>query len=231
MPGAVSIVDVDHRHPRRAGVEHGQQRRQAVEGRPVAHRGGHGDDGRGDEPGDHRGQRAVHARDDDDRRRPLEQLAAGEDPLQPGDPHVDEQLHAAAQVTGGEPGLPGDRDVGGAGAGDDDEPAPRSGGLARPGQQTGPLVPAGPGQHRRHGLGARCVHAGEQGRPPVGAPAQRRRYGDQLLHRLALPVDGLGDAAADRAPGVELGDAGQPVDGPAVGRGLSHDAPRPRAAG
>ena len=48
------------------------------------------------------------------------------------------------------------------------------------------------------------VHAGEQGRPPVGAPAQRRRYGDHLLHRLVLPVDGLGDVAADRAPGVEL---------------------------
>ena len=70
VAGAVAVVDVDHRHPRCAGVEHGQQRGEAAERGAVADRGGQRDHRHADQAGHHAGQRAVHAGRDHHRPRP-----------------------------------------------------------------------------------------------------------------------------------------------------------------
>ena len=75
--GAEAVVDVDDADAAGAGVEHREQRGDAAEVRAVAHARGHGDDGHVDEPGDERGQRALHAGDGDDHARVAQQRRCG----------------------------------------------------------------------------------------------------------------------------------------------------------
>src|SRR5919202_163284 len=75
---AEAVVYVDDRDVRGAGVEHAQKRRDAAERRAVADARRHGDDGRGDEYADDRGERALHAGRDDDDAETAQALALGE---------------------------------------------------------------------------------------------------------------------------------------------------------
>src|SRR5437763_11841119 len=59
---AEAVVYVDDRDVRGAGVEHAEQRRHAAETGAVADAGRHGDDGRGHQPADDRGERTLHPR-------------------------------------------------------------------------------------------------------------------------------------------------------------------------
>src|SRR5437763_11574812 len=57
-----AVVYVDDRDVRGAGVEHAEQRRHAAETGAVTDAGRHGDDGRGHQPADDRGERTLHPR-------------------------------------------------------------------------------------------------------------------------------------------------------------------------
>ena len=121
--GAETVVDVDHRHPGGAGVEHAEQRGEAAEGRAVTDRGRHGDHRHVDQPADHRGQRPLHAGDDDDHRRLAQLLAVGQQAVQAGDADVGElDRRGSAEDAGGHRRLAGHRQVGGAGADHRDRP-------------------------------------------------------------------------------------------------------------
>ena len=44
IAGAEAIVNIDHRYPSCAAIEHGQQRRQTMEVSPIPYTGGHRND-------------------------------------------------------------------------------------------------------------------------------------------------------------------------------------------
>ena len=87
-PGAVAVVDVDHGHPGRAGVEHRQQRGQPAEGRAVPDAVGTATSGTPVRPPTTDGQRALHAGDDDEAVGGGEPVADVEQPVQAGDADV-----------------------------------------------------------------------------------------------------------------------------------------------
>ena len=73
---AEAVVDVDDAHAGRAGVEHREQRGEPAEARAVADAGRHRHHRRADQPADDRGQRALHAGDDDEAVGAVERPAA-----------------------------------------------------------------------------------------------------------------------------------------------------------
>jgi hypothetical protein len=126
--------------------------------------------------------------------------------VQPGDAHVHDEPGPAAEVRGGEFGLPGDRPVGCARRDHDDQAAHRPGNRRRPGEQPGLRVVEGVAEFGQHGLGVRRAGPGEQRRcGRSGLRTQGAGDGTDLLRVLALAVDRLGIAAAADPVVVEVG--------------------------
>ena len=91
MACPVTIVDVDDSNAGRARVQHRQQRRNPAERRAVTHRCGQRHDRGRDQARDHAGEGAVHAGRNDDHAGSSEQIEVPQDPVQPGDPDVNDQ--------------------------------------------------------------------------------------------------------------------------------------------
>src|SRR5882724_7355644 len=123
MRRAVAVVDVHHRHARRARVQHRQKRRHAAERSPVADARRHRDDGSIDEPADHARQRPLHAGKRNDHVGLGEQIEVIQEPVQSRDAAVVDSLHAISERLGDERRFLSDGEIGGARGGDDDEPA------------------------------------------------------------------------------------------------------------
>jgi len=202
VPGPVAVVDVDHGHAGRTGVEHGQQGRQAPERRAVADGRRHRDHRRGDEAGHQAGQRAVHPGDhDDDPGRP-QLVQPGQDAMQPGDADIGDQIGGPAEVNRGQLRLPCDSEVGGTGRDHQDPSAVRRRRLGRPGQYARVFVVAGIRQDTADRLGVRGTRTGEQRRRAgcLDGPGG----GTDLAGCLALAVDRLRVATATRPVMVRL---------------------------
>src|SRR5690606_18260248 len=86
--GAEAVVDVDDADAGGAAVEHGEQRGEPGEARPVSHTGGDGDHRRRDEPGDDARQRAAHAGDDDCDQSFFQRGEVAKDPVQACDARI-----------------------------------------------------------------------------------------------------------------------------------------------
>jgi hypothetical protein len=110
--------------------------------------------------------------------------------MQPSHADIDHELGGAAEVLGGEQGLAGDREVGGAGGDDDDETAGRLGRLGWPREHPGVDVVARVGQFVEDGLGMGLLGPGEQGDDVVSV-ADGGCDGGDLLGCLAFAVDRL----------------------------------------
>ena len=135
--------------------------------------------------------------------------------MQAGHPDVDHQVGLASQVAAGEQRFAGDRQVGGAGADDQDLVAGRFGWQGRPGRQPGGPVDCGVRQHGGDGVQVLGAAAGEQGglvRAGFGVPVPVP-LGDQanLLGGLTGAQHRLGVAAPGPASEIDLGDAVQRV--------------------
>ena len=89
----------------------------------VADARGHRDDRHVDEPADDARQRAFHSGDDDDDARGGQPGVLVEQPMQTGDADVVEPIDRIAHDFGGNGRFFGDRQVGGAGGGNEDRPA------------------------------------------------------------------------------------------------------------
>ena len=89
----------------------------AVEARPVADAGRHGDDRPAGQAADHAGQRALHPGDHDHRIGGRDAVEVGEQPVQPGDADVGQPVGVEAVGAQGQHALVDDRAVAGAGAG------------------------------------------------------------------------------------------------------------------
>ena len=111
IAGAESVVDVDHRDAARAGVEHGEQRGDAVERGAVAHARGTGDHGTGGKASHHTRKRALHAGHRHDGRGAGDIVGVGEQPMDARDTRIVDTEHAAAEHLRGVRGLLGNEDV------------------------------------------------------------------------------------------------------------------------
>ena len=160
-----------------------------------------------DQPADHRGQRALHPRDDDQDPRPPQVVERREQSVQPGDADVLEELDLIAEALRHADGLGGDREVGAARGDDDDRPLAPDRNLVRsdPGER-GDLVPLELGHCLLEPLRLCGVDPGDQ--HVLTGVVQGARDLEDLLDGLLFPVDDLGNALADRAMGVDPGDGG-----------------------
>ena len=111
---------------------------------------------------------------------------------------------ASTEIGGGQGCFAGDRQVGGAGGGDDHQPAGWSGRGGRPGQQSRRLVVVGIGQLVQDRRRVVRRGAGEQG--DVGRGPQRAGYRGHLGRRLSLAVDRLRVSTSGAAVAVQVGE-------------------------
>ena len=118
-PGAETVVDVDHRDARRAGVEHREQGRDPAEGGAVPDAGRHGDDRRTDQTADDAGQRALHPGDDDKAVGLGQSVALGEQAVQTGHADVGDPADIGTEGASDDGRLGRDSLVAGAGRHDD----------------------------------------------------------------------------------------------------------------
>jgi hypothetical protein len=89
---AEAVVDPDHRDPWRTRGQHRQQRGHALERRAVPRRGWNGDDRCGDESGQDRHQRRLHAGHGDHEVGGAQLRQHAGQPVQPGHAHVEPDL-------------------------------------------------------------------------------------------------------------------------------------------
>ena len=200
--GAVPVVDVDHRHPGRAGVEHREQGRETFERGAVADRRRHRHDRYADQATHHARQRALHAGDHDHAVRGGQPVAHGEHPVQAGDPDVGHQLGGRTVGRDRHQGLPRDGQVAGAGRDHDDvtvrlRQRPQRWRCGPPGRASAAAMGGG---HRRE---RRVVQPGGEDGPVGVGLVQRTQDLHDLLRRLALPEDDLGVAGAAGPVDVE----------------------------
>ncbi len=97
---AKPVVDVHHRHARRARVQHGQKRRQPVKAGAVTHRCWHGNDRAFCHAAHHAGKRALHAGNGNNRRSARNVVGMGKQPVDAGNPHVVQAHHARPEHLG-----------------------------------------------------------------------------------------------------------------------------------
>ena len=203
---AEAVVDVHDRDARRARREHREQRGDAAEGRAVAGARRHADHRRGDDPADHRGERRVPARDDDDAVRAPQVLERRREPVDPRHAGVAVHDDLGAEQLRPHLRLAHDRAVRRPAGHDRHEPA-HLGHVARHPGEPRPLVlrarparprAAPPARPRRRGSPSRCRR-----RSSSSAEAIAR----DLLRRLALGHDPLGRALARLAVGVHAREA------------------------
>jgi hypothetical protein len=90
---AKTVVDIHNRDPRRAAVQHAQERGESAEARSITHAGRHGDDGYFHEPSDDTWQRALHAGDDDDGSRSSQASLLAEQSVDAGHADVKQAIH------------------------------------------------------------------------------------------------------------------------------------------
>ena len=200
---AVAVVDVDHGHPGRARVEHGQQGGQPAEGGAVPDAGGDRDHGHAGQSSDDGGQRALHARHHDQAVRPLELVADREQPVQSGHADVADLVDAGPVDAGGERGLGGDGSVGGPGT-DHRDGALGLGYRAERGR-TGDEVDVG--VELPDGVQRRVAEPGGEDRAVGVLRVERAQDGDHLVGGLPGAVDHLGVAGAGGAVEVDPGEA------------------------
>ncbi len=204
MARAETVVDVHHGHAGRATVEHGEQGGDAAEAGPVADGCGHGDHRRIGQPAHHRGQRTLHPRHHDDHIGLLDGRHMGKEPVQPGHAHIADFVGPVAHQVQGQGRLFQHRQI--AGARTDQDDALFAGLLRLPvhPDTAGQFVPAQIG----HPL-CGCVEVGAAGsRPQQPGRACRQPFSDgrHLFRRLALAVDGLWEAAAQRPVVIQRGE-------------------------
>ena len=211
--GAVPVVDVDDDHPRRARVEHRQQRRQPAGAGAVAHGGRHADERHAHEAGHDAGQRTLHARHHHEAVRLGEAVAHGEQAVDAGDADVVDALDGRPVDPRGDLRLRRDRPVRRARRHDLHQAARLR---QRPQHRgAGERVDDGLrqlGGQQRDGLGRQ---AGRQDRGVRVRGVQRREDVDDLLRRLPGPEDHLGVARA--GPAVDVDTAVAEVDGAVLG--------------
>ena len=169
----------------------------------VARAGGHGDDGRGGEPADDAGQRALHPGDDHDGVGRGQLVGRVEHAVQAGHADVGDAQRAEAVGLEHRRALVGHREVGGAGGDQRD----LLGDARAPGRHTS-VEPcrAPPGLAASAAVAcASSARVRSTGRP-TRRPAARPRW-RALVGLLARRVDGLGHALAQRAVVVDPGEA------------------------
>ena len=208
---AEAVVDVHHRDPAGAGIQHTQQRGDPAEAGPVAHAGGHGDHRAVGQTPDHRGQRPLHTGHGHDDPGAHDLLQVAQQPVDAGDAHVVEPDDPVAQGFGGHGGLLGHVHIAGAAGGDHHSALAR--GLrqlphdARSGQGI-----VAQGQLRPHQGGGLPAHAGDEHgllpRLPHG-PCDAQ----DVLRGLARAVDDLGHALAQPPVQIHLGVGPELPDG------------------
>src|SRR5262245_42688727 len=93
---AETVVDIHHREPGRARVEHGEERGDAMEARAVADARRHADDRAGHEAGDDAGKGALHPGDHDQAGRALQAIELREETVYARDAHVVDAVHGRA---------------------------------------------------------------------------------------------------------------------------------------
>src|SRR6266571_451525 len=98
--GAETVVDVDHGHARRAGIEHSEEGGEPSERRAVPDARRYGDHGDLHEAAHDAGQRTLHSRHDDDHRGGTQYVGLREEPVDARDPHVRQALDAVLQSAG-----------------------------------------------------------------------------------------------------------------------------------
>jgi len=187
-----------------AGVEHGQQRRQAVEGRPVTDAGGHGDDGDLHEAGHHRREGPLHPRRHHDHPRPTDGLGAIEEPVEPGDSNVVDAVDIGPVKLGGDGRLLGHGEIGRARRDHGDHPGEGHPCPAVHRDAAGRLVIDGLRTDATDG----AVHlGGRPGHEDALAPSRDPLHdGDHLLRGLPAAEHGLGKAPAQGPMVVDLGE-------------------------
>lgn len=106
-----AIVYVDDGDAARAGVEHGQQGRDAPERCAVANGGRNGNDGTRDQSGDNARQCAFHSGADDQSMGVLDDVESSQKPVQARDADIVQALSAAAMPFQGQGRFFADRRV------------------------------------------------------------------------------------------------------------------------
>jgi len=207
-----AIVDVNHAHIGRTGVQHAEQGGESVESGSVADAGGNGDDGNSDEASDNAGQSAFHARADDDDSRLGKHAAMCEQAMDARDSNVVKRLNLVAHELGGNDGFFGDGNVAGSGRDDGDDALVAVISAARR------IVAV-----KRDAASDRAIfglwHLGRNGMElllgsprgeNVGVGVMSREAGEDLRHlsgRFALTEDDFGHSLTQGTMMIELGEA------------------------
>ena len=174
-----------------------------MEGRAVAHAGGHRDHRAVHQAAHHAGQRALHARDRHHAPRVHQFVHIGQQPVNARHAHVVQTHHAAAQGLGGDRRLLRHGDVAGsAGADHHVARAVRLRHRPRDADAADRAVVQRMAAH--HDFGLLRIQSGDQ-RGALARGLHAVQDAADLLGGLALAVDHLGRALAQRAVVVHLG--------------------------
>jgi len=198
-----TVVNVNDGDVGRAGIEHSEQRRDAVETGSIADAGRDGDDRHPDQSTDDGGEGAFHPGDTDDDPGRLKKLATAEDPVNPRDADVEEAFEAIAHQFDGQRRLIGDWDIGRSRGDNGDQAVPVDGQIALHGDGVTAFVKDGLGgefPNPVEGLGGSPGH-----QQIAGSFEQSLRDSGDLIRGLALPKDDLGKALPDGAVMVDVG--------------------------
>ena len=204
VTGSEAVVYVDDSDARGAAIEHGQQRGDSSQARPVSDACRHRDYWSIHKSANDGGQRALHSGDDHERAT-LPQLGqVVQQPVQTGHAHVGYSLHLGADKLGGDRGLRRNRKIGGAGGQDGDS------GQAR--VVNAPVYD----DTSRHLVVTRVVDTLARGvegigrgtghEEAVGTSQDRGCNCRDLLRRLALPEYHFWETLSNRAVVIDLGE-------------------------
>ena len=199
---AEPVVDVDHRNPRRARREHGEQRRDPLEAGAVADAGRHRDHRTGHQTGNHRRQGAVHAGHDHGHIRAAKFVHRAEQTLEAGDTDIPDALDLVTQPAGAHRRLLGHREIRRSRA-DNRDPPTR--GRPEPAHRPDPRprLVATVRDRRAQPFGRRRRDPRDQ--RPARMLHHRLDDPDQLAVALALAEDDLGQPTPEFPEQVELG--------------------------
>ena len=192
-----AVVDVHDGDTGGARAQHGQERGDPAEGRAVARAGRHADHRRGGEAPDHRGQRGVLPRHDDDAVGPREVVEGRREAVQSRHARVRVDDHPGAEQLGAHARLGHHGAVGGAARDDGHEAAGRRHVARDPGEaralvlarNRAPPAAARRAPPRRRGSPARCPRRrrAARGRSPRSRPASCPRRGSPPARPGAAP--------------------------------------------
>jgi hypothetical protein len=228
--GAETIIDVDHRYPSRAAVEHAKQRSHATEVRTVADRRRDSDHRHPDKASHNTWQGSFHSSHNDDHARTLQQWLLMKQAMKPGNSDVVETLYLVAHHLERSDRLFSDIGI------------CRSGGNHKHEPLTGDHVVLFEGDDSSVGvIDGRRRHSGDLGKGFRRSPSDKQaglspndlpRDGSDLFGRLPYTEDDLREPCADASVVIYAGDGdvferarAQRIEQLALS-GLRHDAAR-----